>query len=78
MMRDTTTVVIMLVLPAGAPFAAGDSQGIVLPSSIETENTLLLYMENLGEGKGTDGVLQVNEKARKKIRSLHVKFGLQQ
>lgn len=67
-MMGENTIIILLVLPAGTPRAAGDVLGIILLSSIQTENTLLLCRENPGEGKGTDGVLQVNDRARKKIQ----------
>lgn len=52
----------------GAPRAAGGSQGIVSLSSIQMENALLLCKDR-GEGQGADGVLQVNDRARKKIQA---------
>lgn len=47
---------------AGAPGAAADRQGIVLLSSIRRAR------ENLREETGTDGVSQVDGKARKKVQ----------
>lgn len=56
------TITMVLYCLAGAPGAAADRQGIVLLSSVHR------VRENLREGKGTDGVLQVDGKARKKIQ----------
>lgn len=61
------TVIILLALPAGGTESCGGSQGIAVVRSVQTEKTLLLC-KDLGEGKGTDGVSQVNDRARKKIQ----------
>ncbi|KAK2537556.1 Col26a1 [Columba guinea] len=59
------------LIPQGAPGAAADRQGIVLLSSVHR------VRENLREGKGTDDVLQVDGKARKKIQGCRDRWVLQ-
>lgn len=52
----------------GALKAAGDGQGIDLLSSVQRITCSCLYRQDLGERRGTGVVLQVNDRAGKKIQ----------